>query len=246
MIKMRLDLGDLTDLIQSKRDKQRFTRALVGIAESARDAWARAAMHGLNVSRAAYLAGLQQPEVEGPGVVSIELKGALANKIERGARPFDLREGLLSGPNARIAKDGHRYAIVPFRHQTPGTRGALATPMDQTYAPPSAGSRSGRIGIAGHVELGERAYKRAQRLRAGQPPTIDAPKLQAHHAVHAFERMYKAGGKGHRYYITFRTVSDRVQKFQHPGFEARNFVQYAVDHASRVAPAALRQLAEEL
>jgi len=40
--------------------------------------------------------------------------------IENGRPRYDMKPGLLSGPNARTTKDGGKYNIIPFRHQTPG------------------------------------------------------------------------------------------------------------------------------
>lgn len=42
-----------------------------------------------------------------------------ARSLEEGMPQMDLKEIIPFGPRHRIAKDGHHYAIVPFRHGTP-------------------------------------------------------------------------------------------------------------------------------
>lgn len=42
--------------------------------------------------------------------------------------PFDMKPGLLSGPNAKVGESG-RYNTVMFRHATPGTAGRAGKPM---------------------------------------------------------------------------------------------------------------------
>lgn len=48
--------------------------------------------------------------------------------LERGHGLIDLKEGLLKGPKSKVGKNG-RYAIVPFRHGTPGTDPFRNNPM---------------------------------------------------------------------------------------------------------------------
>lgn len=50
-------------------------------------------------------------------------KDKLVRMIELGASPFDIKSGLLSGPNVRMTKKGKRYSTVPFRWATPDAVG---------------------------------------------------------------------------------------------------------------------------
>lgn len=248
MIRVKTDLGAYARAL-GVIDQNAVDRALMGIAEATRAKWARLAQAGLHTTRQAYLLGLGQQTLDGPGSASITLTGNLANKIERGADAFDLREGLLgsSNPNVRRAADGSRFRFVPLRMTSPGTRGAVGQPMDQVYAPPGPTSRSGRQGLEAAKQIGEAIYARAKGLAPGENlGATGLPKLQPGHKAAPFDRMMRAGGRGHRYYVAFRTVSDRVDAWQHPGFNARNFVEGARAHAEKIGPAALKQLVRDV
>ncbi len=42
--------------------------------------------------------------------------------LEKGFDSFDMKKALATSDKVRIAKDGTRYLIIPFRHGTPGTK----------------------------------------------------------------------------------------------------------------------------
>lgn len=244
MIRIKTDLGAYVSAL-AVLDQNAVDRVLQGIAEGTRAKWSKLAQAGLSTTRQAYLLGLGQPELEGPGKAAITLSGKLANMIENGADAFSLREGLLSSqnPNVRRAADGSRYRFVPLRMSTPGTVGAVGQPMDQVYAPPGPDSRSRRTGRADAREIGKMIYDRAKNLAPGDNlGATGLPKLQPTHVANPFDRLMRAGAKGHRYYVAFRTVSDRVDSWNHPGFNARNFVDGARAYAEKVGPAALQEL----
>jgi len=44
--------------------------------------------------------------------------GKLALMMERGATPFDMKDGFLNSSKAKTGKDGSRYFTVPFKHAT--------------------------------------------------------------------------------------------------------------------------------
>lgn len=221
-------------------------QTLMLVARSAHDRWVELAQNGLHTARQAYVQGIQQPVLTEPGRVVLELRGWLANAIEQGMDPYSLREGLLSGPGARTAADGHRYRVVALRMTKPGSVGALGQPMDRVYAPPGPDSRSGRQGAATAREaqaIGRSIYRSARKLAPGQglPPTGLQP-LQPHHSSDPFTGMQQLGAKGHRYYAAFRTVSDNVDKWNHPGFSGRHFAPDAAVAGARVLPDVVQAL----
>lgn len=237
----------LADRIREVGGQAAIDRVLIGIAESTRDKWAMTAGAALHTTRQAYLLGLSQAQLEGPGVAVIELTGELANALETGKDPFTLREGLLA--NAKRGELGSRYRVVPLRMSTPGTSGAVGQPMGSVYAPPGPNSRSGRSTPFSEQEaqdIGHDVYAAAKRLKPGErlPAQLGLPKLQRKHRGAPFTGMQKLGAKGHHYYVAFRTVSDHVNSFNHPGFTARNFAAVAAEHAARIAPRALAAFAK--
>jgi len=105
------------------------------IERSALDAWQMSVsgnnMLGVGVNDSRY-----QKELESPDVitrentpykrVSIFQGGMMAEAYEKGVPPYDLKKGLLSGKNAKIANTKHgpvRYNTVPFRHGTGSDQG---------------------------------------------------------------------------------------------------------------------------
>lgn len=247
LIRAKVDMNGILGRIREAGGQAAIDRVLFGIAESTRDKWARTAGAALHTTRQAYLLGLSQAQLEGPGVAVIELVGELANALEQGKDAFSLREGLLA--NAKRGQWGGRYKVVPMRMSIPGTAGVVGQPMDKVYAPPGPNSRSGRATPFSEQEakeIGQGIYAAAKRLKPGEglPAQIGLPKLQGKHKGAPFTGMRKLGAKGHHYYVAFRTVTDRSNSFDHPGFTARNFVQVAAEHAARIAPRALAAFAK--
>lgn len=250
LIKISLDLKDIAMAIQTAGDRATLDKTMLMVAEATRRKWTQLAQEKLHSTRNAYIQGITQPFLEGPGAVSIELVGKLANMIEQGADAFDMREGLLNKPNTRVSKTGARYRYIPFRMSSPGSAGKAGTPMDEVYSMPGEDSRSGRQGLpyAFSGLIGQEMYELAKTLKRGQGlPNVGLPRLQAHHSVDPFTGMQRGGGKGHRYYVAFRTVTDNVSgKWQHPGFNAANLAVEAAQYAAKIAPKALGQLGRSL
>ena len=99
-------------------------------AEIMRREWIRAARGALSKTASTYVAGIGDIEVSNRGrTATIKLTGWLPNALEEGKGPYDLKEGLLHGPNAKRSKDGKgTYATVPFAHTTPNTNPMTAMP----------------------------------------------------------------------------------------------------------------------
>lgn len=73
----------------------------------------------LHSSRRLYVENLRYNTTDEGAMVEL-LKPA--HWIEDGRRPGSMVDDLLSGPKAKIGKDGTRYAVIPFRHNAPPTQ----------------------------------------------------------------------------------------------------------------------------
>lgn len=125
----------------------------------------------------------------GPEYVDVETDYYGAMTIQHGRPPVDLKPGLLAGQSAHLAKDGHRYAIVPLRHSTPGTsphNGLPPLPND-VYRAALRGNK-----IVSGSEMG---------MRGIQPGWSLGP-------WSGLRREVAPGGKKGAYY-TYRSVSER-------------------------------------
>jgi len=150
----------------------------------------------------------------------VALPQPVVQRVEEGYPTFDMKPGLLRGPKAKVAKDGHRYTVVPFTHTVPGSTTQKGSPMPpQVYAL----ARTLRTGGPSHpalAQLGVRTKQPAQvnleAQRRGRPDVMTAPYT---HKASIYAGMRKTGAAGHTSYKTFRVVSDKSDpnSWVHPG-----------------------------
>lgn len=76
----------------------------------------RLAQERLVTTRADYIKGLNL-ESPSANVWIISLNGKIPNMWEDGFPSFDMKPGLLAGPNSKFGKNGEVYNTVPYRHQ---------------------------------------------------------------------------------------------------------------------------------
>ncbi len=124
-----IDLGVNVDTLSTGLVDS-FQKAVGGLASMTQAEWIRLAQARLHSSRSMYVNGLRQAEsfksevVDGSNVFTIALVGSQPNNIENGQASFDMkgaRPGWLGGNKAKVAADGHRYIVIPFRHSTTST-----------------------------------------------------------------------------------------------------------------------------
>ena len=98
---------------------RRAMRPLVGaLAEAARGEWVRVARSSLKTSRRAYVNSIMPVEQRG-NVAQIRLRrdtseGKLANALEEGHAPFDMKPGFLRSSRARRTASGRPYMHIPL------------------------------------------------------------------------------------------------------------------------------------
>jgi hypothetical protein len=177
--------------------------------------------------------GEKEPYVEsirwqmvGPMSAEITTDFPLAGEIETGRPAKDLKRMLLTSKKTRQTKDGRKYLIIPFRHNTPSESGEVAhapqMPPDiyakainlkasQVLSPGSV-KPSTRLSASGHT-VAQHSYAWGGRLPAGL-----APKLKMEHATDPYAGMVRfntstpAKGLGQKAahssaYLTFRVMS---------------------------------------
>lgn len=224
------------------------------LAEMTRAEWIRLAQQNLGSSAADYIAGIQPVEMDGTWA-HIHLVGDLPNDIENGKAPFDMKPGLLAGPNAKTGKTG-RYNTVPFRHGTPGTTGKrVGQPMPITGLTPAGRPKSmvyteakklkastetavgttawgGRTGDFGG--LGIRTQLPVKKGRPGPYTWKSSPYSNMVKVAKTYSKATQ------NQFLTFRRVSDNSDpaSWWHPGIKARRFVnqvhEYITDIVKRI------------
>jgi len=80
------------------------------------------ASKNLRQTRQAYKRNINNP-VFGRMKGSITLTGTLPNMIEKGASPFDMKEGFARSKKIKKTKSGGWYLTIPFRHASSGSLG---------------------------------------------------------------------------------------------------------------------------
>ena len=169
----------------------------------------------LHTTRQQYINALHM-EQEGEGVWVVYLD-AEANDLEDGYDSFNMLPKLASGPKSKVAKDGHRYVVVPMRQRT-----VPANPNSQKQA--DLASRLVALSkirkwdkVKAGVSGATGKYTTIERMKNSKD---DHPYLKGLTRV----REYKSPGAKEPMssaYFTFRTAStkqDASNHWVHPGF----------------------------
>ena len=242
--------GTIIGALPHKRDQKRI---LKGLGAAARHKWISLAQQSLKSSARDYVAGIQENISDSK--VTITLTGMIPNMIEQGWGGGDMRQWLLTGKSAKQGKNGP-YAVIPFRHGTPGTGGRnvghempkpihnAAKKLKHTLTRPGPWVKPG---AAGTVAYGERLHP--GRKMSAQARKILTTKGKPWHATSIYHGMirhgkqFSSGRKQTTGYTTFRTISrnSRGEKhWWHPGIKARKLATKVEDHISEIASEIVR------
>lgn len=185
---------------------------------------------------------------------TIVLTGWLPNAVESGFDGGDMKEAMLSGRSAKVSKDGKRYAVVPFRHGTPGSSGRSFGVMGGPE------QKHGGMDASSARKLGQRVHRAAQKLSAStshpQHGTEWGSRLASNtggakrltnknsgykHKSDIYAGMVRKqktyGASTQNSYGTFRMVSDNSDpaSWQHPGIKAHHFFERAEKRIPEIA-----------
>jgi len=166
---------------------------------------------------------------EGNGVYIVSLDQKALFLEEGLSNGFDLKPGLLK--NAKTSKAGHRYAVVPFKHNK--------KPSQNTQKSQDLVNQVKKVLKQENIPFAkiEKNKNGSPRLGLLHKIDIDSAKPTAKASTPALQglRIYQnqdANGKVSKGIYTFRTVTDGpagVDKFIHPGLEAHKFMDAAFD-----------------
>lgn len=168
---------------------------------------------------------LTEKQVAGMGSFSQRIAATkkIAEQLEHGTGPWDMKPMLLGGPKSRVGKNG-KYNIIPFRH---GTSDSYSPNSNFTPMPKNVYRQARELKAS--VKQGN-AMKWGGRLPAqgpaGQNKTTGYQhKNQIHEGMVRIEKTYRAATQSQ--YMTFRVVSERsaAGSWIHPGYEAHNIAQ---------------------
>lgn len=174
----------------------------------------------------------------------------IAELIEDGYGPYDMKPGLLKSSKARTRTDKNgkqvRYITIPFRHNVPGA-GAIGAPMPQNIY--NQASQLDFSKITGRTPFGSFTYSWGGRLGASDQGIKTKPPVGGMTGAYTWKtgpysgmvRMLdtatgKSGG-----YLTFRRISENSDpnSWWNPGQKPRPVTQAVIEKAE---PSVLRML----
>jgi hypothetical protein len=219
------ELDQLRDVASGFGTGQRGRQSAEAAGELVWKRWAALVDKRLRSTRQTYKEGMRIDV--GQGRITLRLVGSLANKLEWGADPYDLREVLLQregAPWPKRSRAGHLYRPI-FLQKT----------ASQIQA---AGGWAAYRKLAIRLEPSVRRSSGTTWGRKLGPGL--APRLKPHHASDPLAGLYrmKRGPGGRAYYGTFRTISWGAKPWMHPGFKA----QHLMLEAAKLIPQALTQV----
>lgn len=241
---VQLDLQALRNVLTAVGAKAAgLDRVREGLGRAAESNWKNTAKRELKSTAKDYIDGISRYEENGISgkTTVIELNGRVPNMVEQGWGGGDMRAWMLRSRGVKTGKNG-RYAVIPFRHGTPGTSGRnvgaampkpihrIAKDLEATRTVRSGTDKRARTQWGGRLKPGS-GSKAADRILA--------TKMKPHHTTGVHSGMVRQAakypsGKQSSKYTTFRTISENSGvkdekgehlSWLHPGIQARHLAK---------------------
>ncbi len=266
MYKIDIDLKGLSELYSDMHpDMGMLEQGIVSATQYLRDVWTSAVQGSIlpgmtmAVNDDVYAKSLATGEsMKFPsflyGVVMPVGYDDGADRIEDGFSSFDMKPGLLNGPNSRVTKDGQgRYNVVPFRHFTPNASSSISVKMkmpDNVYGAAKQLDRN-VPDVDGMIKWGGALEWNAQPVTSWNGYVNQAS---------YYDGMFRIGSQKQTQYLTFRRVSsERTIKTKngfkqvgsdpnswiHPGVAPNHVVQAVYDYCMPIIEKNLFDIAEK-
>lgn len=177
-------------------------------------------------------------------IVGMDKDNWLANALEVGVSPFDMKQGLLNSPHAKRNKQGQKYIRVPIQKEKDRQPSTLGTQKQQEYQ---------RLinTVMNKPKFGNKQYKISETGSVTETQKIinNVPELQGFYRFRQFEDMkapFSSKSKGVPYqYVLFRTVSEKRSKtgatWEHPGLKALNIYKELEQELPKIFETLLEQ-----
>ncbi len=202
------DLGKELENISAEVEAT-FKLAVAGLAQSAYSEVIRLANQRLKSTKQDYVNAVTFESV-GENIYVITLNGKAANATEDGYGSFDMKPGLLSGPNSKVTAKGTRFNTVPFSYQP------------NSNAP--AGQKILDLRSAVKALIKDRGIDKIIKNPSGEPKQGIVARL-SNTGIKNLEGLVKIqkqyGKTTQSTYMTFRRVSSNsdASKWIHPGYQ---------------------------
>lgn len=194
--------------------------------------WQNEANTTLKSSRQEYVNGIVVVD-EGFAQGAVVLTGSFPNMIESGAETFDIKDGVLNGPNAKTGKDGKKYNTIPFKFGIPTS---LAENFNGGILPEEVHSILKERNANEPLEKYDlknlpAQLKEPQKKQVRMPESKSFAEYQHKHSIYEGVSKKKDETTGQNSYVSFRRVSENSDpaSFIHPGIEAHNLAEKTLD-----------------
>ena len=170
--------------------------------------------------------------------------GALANMIESGAEPYDMKIGFLNSRKAKVSSKGKVYLTIPFRQASPGSLGessAFANVMPEGVYQAAKRKESTRTtpGGRGSSGAGLKLSELPQQYRIPRTRAMIVTKNKTFESYKHKHSIYEGMRKNtttyqetsSSTYVTFRRVSAASDPMSwiYPGISAMNLTGIALN-----------------
>jgi len=239
-------------------DTENIEAAVSSAAEFVQRQWQQAAMgtlaipgmrpvqHNIGLRRLyANSIALNDQIAEGGSIRQrIIAKAKIAEQLESGTGPWDMKPMLLNGPKARMGKNG-RYNIIPFRHGTIDKY----SPDNNFKTMPKDIYQQARVLKASlkqgnGMSWGGKLTGTEAKYAPGQNPTSGYQHKSGKYE--GMVRIEKTAAKATQSkYMTFRVVSDNSDpgSWIHPGYKAHNIAKSVADFCRPAVESMIHQAA---
>lgn len=238
MIPIHIDTSSLTsDLFMSEEQvRDLVDYSVKQVAAAFARQWEIEAQKALTGTRQEYVRHIVTLD-EGYGKGAVMLTGWLPNAIESGITAFDMKNGMLNGPKAKIGSKGQKYNIIPFRVGVPTTIGdssqftdTMPEPVHSVVKvqPTQSNNKSSPL----KLEQLPTAY---QEKEVRQAPKVIPRKWEDYkHKSARYEGVQKITDSvtGQNRYMKFRVVSENSDpdSWIHGGIDAHNLAEAALSN----------------
>ena len=221
-------LGKNLDIV-SNQIKSQIRRAVKQLSLNTYNEAQRIAMNKLKSSREDYLNALKYEDLGDVYIIYLDPKSERAIHLEKGWAAFDMKPGLLNGPNSKMGKNG-RYNTVPFRHKSSEQR------IDSTGQKVLTDTAKMIQEINKQVKKGSLSVLE-KNIEGGKIRTyqnIENPRLAGLTRISKTYTNDRGKETTQHRYFTFRRVSENSDEnsWRHPGYrgvgvfpELENYVQ---------------------
>jgi hypothetical protein len=215
-------MSDIDGLVQAFEYLENYTNAIIvgthkflGFLPIAIEQHMRTlAQKKLNTTAENFMDAIQVSTENNLLVVTLDSDNWLANAVETGADPYDMKEKHLKSPKAKMSKLGFKYMVIPIKVSKNAKGSDTQKGQDyqqlisQALSKPSFKPPKNRLGIDGSLSTMEEVV-------SADPKTKGIYRIRTYESAASRE----GGGKPvNSQFIMFRVMSEKhPEKWQHPG-----------------------------